>query len=101
MGSDEKKEFKIAEKWGFGSAPAKRETQNHRMEAAALVLKLLKGPTLPESSEGILDALSTVKGLFNRVVNKDQWDWFTVAGQLGYISSTLALNRPRAARSAS
>lgn len=86
MGSDEKKEFKIAEKWGFGSAPAKRDTQNHRLEAAAIVLQLLKGSTLPESSEEILDALSTVKGLFNRVVNKDQWDWFTVAGQLGYPS---------------
>ena len=34
--------------------------------------------------------MSMVKGLFNRVFREDQWDWFTVAGQLGYPSAGLA-----------
>ncbi|MHA6641076.1 GIY-YIG nuclease family protein [Mesorhizobium sp. A623] len=31
-----------------------------------------------------------VKGLFNRVVKEDQWDWFTVARQLGYPSRRIS-----------
>ena len=26
----------------------------------------------------ILDDISIVKGLFNRIIKQDQWDWFTV-----------------------
>ena len=37
-----------------------------------------------------LSDLSLIKGLFNRVVREDQWDWFTVASQLGYPSRGLA-----------
>jgi hypothetical protein len=37
-----------------------------------------------------LEDLSEIKGLFNRVRRQDQWDWFTVAGQLGYPSMGLA-----------
>ena len=33
---------------------------------------------------GNLESLSIVKGMFNRVVREDQWDWFTVSRQLGY-----------------
>ena len=29
------------------------------------------------------EAVSEVKGLFNRVVKQDQWDWFAVFQQLG------------------
>ena len=42
------------------------------------------------SSEQILDtiiqgkdALSEIKGLFNRIQRQDQWDWFTVFEQFG------------------
>jgi hypothetical protein len=34
--------------------------------------------------------MSIVKGLFNRIVREDQWDWFTVSGQLGYPSRRIS-----------
>ena len=45
---------------------------------------------LPEATVEVLEAVSTVKGLFMRIVREDQWDWFTVAGQLGYPSRPVA-----------
>ncbi len=45
---------------------------------------------MPAVSEEALSAISTVKGLFNRVVREDQWDWFTVASQLGHPSRRIS-----------
>ena len=45
---------------------------------------------MPAASDELLSAISTVKGLFNRVVREDQWDWFTVAAQLGYPSRRIS-----------
>jgi hypothetical protein len=45
---------------------------------------------MPPCDEALLGALSTVKGLFNRILREDQWDWFTVAKQLGYPSGRVA-----------
>jgi hypothetical protein len=39
---------------------------------------------------GCLDAISEVKGFFNRVARQDQWGWFTVARQLGYPSTRIS-----------
>ena len=81
---------KIAEKWGFGMAPPKLETRSARRAACETFLGVLKSPAMPAATEELLAAISTVKGLFNRVVQEDQWDWFTVAAQLGYPSRRIA-----------
>lgn len=80
----------VFEKWGFGMAPPKPPTQRDRARAVTEVVELLGRTQLPAQLEGHLDHLSTVKGLFNRVAREDQWDWFTVMGQLGYPSRRLA-----------
>jgi hypothetical protein len=77
---------KISEKWGFGMAPPKPFTQHERSQACAHFVDAIVSLDLPPSANDVLDAASIVKGLFNRVVREDQWDWFTVARQLGYPS---------------
>lgn len=81
---------KVSEKWGFGMAPPKPATQHERAQACVTLLDAIASLDLPPSHDGILEAASIVKGLFNRVVREDQWDWFTVARQLGYPSRRIA-----------
>lgn len=81
---------RIAEKWGFGMAPPKPDTQTDRMRDGAVLLDVLARSAMPPGEEPTLSAISTVKGLFNRVVREDQWDWFTVARQLGFPSRRIA-----------
>jgi hypothetical protein len=80
----------IAEKWGFGMAPPKPTTQHQRSIACTNLLELLNARGRTKAREELLSQLSVIKGLFNRVVREDQWDWFTVARQLGYPSRGLA-----------
>ncbi len=82
--------MKIAHKWGFGMAPPKAATLRTRRNACENVMDLLHRGQFPRSTDETLDALSIVKGLFNRIVREDQWDWFTVCGQLGYPSRRIA-----------
>lgn len=64
----------IKHKWGFGHAPLKKETEYKNRKAIILLYKNLKD----EDATIDLDAISLVKGLLNRCLRKDQWDWFTV-----------------------
>ncbi|MEU7563418.1 GIY-YIG nuclease family protein [Streptomyces eurythermus] len=73
---------RIEQKWGFGLAPIKPDVQRGRVEAARTVLATLTQGH--HAALGRLDDLSTVKGLFTRTYEKNQWDWFTVCAQLGY-----------------
>ncbi len=78
---------KIYQKWGFGMAPVKPATQDHRCHSAKLLLTTLdstetKFPS-KDSFEVIPEAISEIKGLFTRSYKQDQWDWFTVWMQLG------------------
>ena len=77
---------KVAQKWGFGMAPPKPKTVNTRQAACRMFLEVLRYEEMPAASDELLSAISTVKGLFSRVVRENQWDWFTVAAQLGYPS---------------
>ena len=70
---------KVAEKWGFGMAPPKKKTQISRNVACTRFLEILCSEELPDSDVNILEVVSIVKGLFNRIVREDQWDWFTVS----------------------
>ena len=81
---------KVAEKWGFGMAPPKEKTQRRRNKACANLLKVICSQKLPKQDENVLETASLVKGLFNRVVREDQWDWFTVSSQLGYPSRRIS-----------
>jgi hypothetical protein len=80
----------IAEKWGFGMAPPKPATQRERSLACSSILNLLNRSEQPKAAQEVVAHLSIAKGLFNRIVREDQWDWFTVSAQLGYPSRGLA-----------
>lgn len=82
--------LRISEKWGFGMAPPKPSTQRARHASCLVIDVLLSSVGMPASSDELLNAISDVKGLFNRVARQDQWDWFTVCGQLGYPSLKLS-----------
>ena len=82
--------LKVAEKWGFGMAPPKEETERQRLSACEDLLRITASTILPEPTERNLEAISVVKGLFNRIVREDQWDWFTVSRQLGYPSRRMS-----------
>jgi hypothetical protein len=80
----------VTEKWGFGMAPPKPAPQRERILACRYVIALLQRVEMPQVDVEVLDQLSVVKGMFNRIAREDQWDWFTVSGQLGYPSNNLA-----------
>lgn len=71
---------KYNQKWGFGMTPLKSETEYKYKRAAYTVLKILK---TCESHRVNLDDISTFKGMVNRCVRQDQWDWFTVYARFG------------------
>lgn len=64
-------------KWGFGMAPIKEKTDQENRKAIESVKNFVLGNSKVYSGN-IIDELSRVKGLFNRIVKQDQWDWFTV-----------------------
>ena len=74
----------VAQKWGFGMAPPKPKTQALRVQACEILLEILSSRRFGELAEEEMEAISTVKGMFNRTVRSDQWDWFSVKAQLGY-----------------
>lgn len=80
----------VTEKWGFGMAPQRPAAQAKRLDACEAVLHLIETAQGDSSENRILEQLSEVKGLFNRIVRQDQWDWFTVSSQMGHPSFSLA-----------
>ncbi len=67
---------------GFGLAPEPAKTRKSRMTSAQRVIALFKRDAQDATPED-LEALSEVKGLFNRTQRQDQWDWFTTWARLG------------------
>ena len=81
----------VSERWGFGMSPPKPDVQKSRSAASECTLRVLEHKsTAPIADPLVMESLSVVKGLFNRIVREDQWDWFTVAGQLGYPSRRIS-----------
>lgn len=68
-------------KWGFGMAPIS-DRMRHRYDSAVQCAKDLVEGTAT-LSEVQLDHISQLKGMFNRCLRQDQWDWFTVYSELG------------------
>lgn len=63
-------------KWGFGMAPLKQKTLSKYSNSIRILHDFLEG-TRPLNIEDI-DQISECKGLFNRIIRQDQWDWMTV-----------------------
>lgn len=72
---------KITQKWGFGMAPISARMRKRYDAAVQSVLRLLYGHV--HAQEIPLDDISEVKGMFNRSIKQDQWDWFSVSTELG------------------
>lgn len=68
-------------KWGFGMAPVSTTMRKRYDEAVQSVADyVLDNIALDNLSP---DNISELKGMFNRCVREDQWDWFTVHAELG------------------
>lgn len=74
--------MKIA-KWPFGMAPLKPATRA-KYTTAVQAMETLRGFVCRRLTDIERTALGEVKGLFNRCVRQDQWDWSTVHAMLGY-----------------
>ncbi len=62
-------------KWGFGAAPFKRTTEIKNRKALVMLKRFLASEL--QELDSLPDSLSHVKGMFNRIIRQDQWDWFT------------------------
>lgn len=69
--------MEVTQKWGFGMAPLKSDTEYSYRKAIVAVKRFVSGDDSAIRSD-ITDHISTVKGLFNRIIKQNQWDWFTV-----------------------
>lgn len=72
---------RVNQKWGFGMSPISPTMMSRYLSASESVLELLASAS--ETDPSILASISEVKGMFNRTIRKDQWDWFSVYTQLG------------------
>lgn len=72
-------------KWGFGAAPFKPETYNKNKTAIKCVLYFIDKQTIKKNVD-ICNEIGIVKGLFNRIIRQDQWDWFTTYMYFDYPS---------------
>lgn len=66
----------VVTKWGFGMAPQKPHTL-YANKCALNQVKQYINKMPVASGIDVCEQLSVVKGLFNRIVRQDQWDWFT------------------------
>lgn len=72
-------------KWGFGAAPFKSEAYKKNKAAIKFVLSFIDKQSV-EKNVDICNEISIVKGLFNRIIRQDQWDWFTTYMYFDYPS---------------
>ena len=72
-------------KWGFGIAPPKPHLWK-QFNAAAEEFQSFLSNGESESLGTTADAISEMKGLFNRCCKKDQWNWFVIWQRLGFPS---------------
>ncbi|RAK69434.1 GIY-YIG nuclease family protein [Hymenobacter edaphi] len=71
---------KITQKWGFGMAPISKVMQGRYDYAVESMLKFISDGSCDLDP----DYISELKGMFNRCVRKDQWDWFSVHQKFGF-----------------
>ena len=78
---------KISQKWGFGMAPFLPDTERRYCTVVRRMKEFLSSRT-PADISMEPEVISEVKGLVNRCIRQDQWDWFTVYSRLGAPSPT-------------
>ena len=72
---------RVFQKWGFGMAPISPRMRQRYSDAVQAVGDFIAGRLSME--EVSPESLSELKGMFNRCVKQDQWDWFTVYSEFG------------------
>ena len=70
-------------KWGFGAAPFKRSTEINNRKALVVLKRFLCSEL--QAYDALPESISHVKGMFNRVLRQDQWDWFTTDMYFDYL----------------
>lgn len=73
----------VPHKWGFGMAPPKQEHLDRYCSVVRVVRDLVNGSSYPSKDTG-LQALAQTKGLFNRCLKQNQWDYFILWSRFGY-----------------
>lgn len=73
------------QKWGFGMAPLKKKTDYENKRALKTTSDYVRGGEVFKP-QTLPDECSRAKGIFNRIIRQDQWDWFTVNMYLDYPS---------------
>ena len=68
-------------KYGFGMSDLSVTMRKRFDNAVDVVSFFLSDRLSPDKVD--LDAISELKGMFNRSLRKDQWNWFTVYNRLG------------------
>lgn len=74
-------DMKQIAKWGFGMAPISKRMRRRYDDAVQHLSDILTGNL--DIGEVVPELLSDAKGMVNRCVREDQWDWFTVFTELG------------------
>ena len=69
-------------KWGFGMAPISTRMRQRYDNAVQTGLNFLESRDV--DVEVNIDDFSELKGMFNRCLRQDQWDWFSVFEELGH-----------------
>lgn len=69
------------QKWGFGMAPLKPKTEYAYKKSVYSLYKILVDSS--EIGQINIEDISAFKGLVNRCIKQDQWDWFTVYSRFG------------------
>ncbi|MEG4997848.1 leucine-rich repeat domain-containing protein [Microcoleus sp. B4-D4] len=68
-------------KWEFGRAPISVTMQGRYNYTVQSMIDFLEGNATIEEIEP--DKISELKGMFNRCLRKDQWDWLSVFARFG------------------
>jgi len=74
-------ERKHIAKWGFGMAPISQRMRQRYDDAVQQLCDMVAGNL--SIQEVVPEFLSEAKGMMNRCVREDQWDWHTVFSELG------------------
>jgi cold shock CspA family protein len=69
-------------KWGFGMAPISQTMRERYDLAIQSTLQLISENTYCTDFD--IKYLSELKGMFNRCIREDQWDWFSVHSEFGF-----------------
>ena len=72
---------RVVKKWGFGMAPISSRMRERYDGAVQSVNDFIEGKLKP--GEVHPESFSELKGMLNRCVRQDQWDWFTVYSEFG------------------